>query len=28
MHKSIRARKITGTGGKDKTVVMGMLERG
>jgi len=28
MHKSVRARKITGTGGKDKTVVMGILERG
>jgi transposase-like protein len=28
MHKSKRARKITGTGGKDKTVVMGMMERG
>ena len=28
MHSSKRARKITGTGGKDKTVVMGMLERG
>lgn len=28
MHKSKRARVITGTGGKDKTVVMGMLERG
>jgi transposase-like protein len=28
MHKVDRARKITGTGGKDKAVVMGMLERG
>jgi transposase-like protein len=28
MHASKRARKITGTGGKDKTVVMGMMERG
>ena len=28
MHRSKRARVITGTGGKDKTVVMGMLERG
>jgi transposase-like protein len=28
MHKSKRARVITGTGGKDKTIVMGMLERG
>jgi transposase-like protein len=28
MHKAKRARVITGTGGKDKTVVMGMLERG
>jgi transposase-like protein len=28
MHKGKRARVITGTGGKDKTVVMGMLERG
>jgi transposase-like protein len=27
MHKDVRARKITGTGGKDKTIVMGMLER-
>jgi transposase-like protein len=27
MHKSKRDRVITGTGGKDKTVVMGMLER-
>jgi transposase-like protein len=28
MHKAERARKITGTGGKDKTAVMGILERG
>jgi transposase-like protein len=28
MHTSKRARKITGTGGKDKTPVMGILERG
>jgi len=28
MHKSIREKKITGTGGKDKTMVMGILERG
>jgi hypothetical protein len=28
MHKDVRARKITGTGGKDKTIVMGILERG
>ncbi len=28
MHASKRARKITGTGGKDKVVVMGMMERG
>jgi transposase-like protein len=28
MHKGVRARKITGTGGKDKTAVMGILERG
>jgi transposase-like protein len=28
MHKDVRARKITGTGGKDKTMVMGILERG
>lgn len=26
MHKDVRARRITGTGGKDKTVVMGMLD--
>jgi transposase-like protein len=28
MHASVKARKITGTGGKDKTIVMGILERG
>src|ERR1039457_846306 len=28
MHKAQRAEKITGTGGKDKTAVMGILERG
>ena len=28
MHAFDRARKITGTGGKDKTAVMGILERG
>ena len=28
MHTSERAKKITGTGGKDKTAVMGILERG
>src|SRR5471030_308870 len=28
MHKSKRTQKITGTGGKDKTAVMGILERG
>lgn len=28
MHKDVRARKITGTGGKDKIPVMGILERG
>lgn len=28
MHKSVRRRKITGTGGKDKTKVLGMIERG
>jgi len=28
MHKDVRSRRITGTGGNDKTVVMGMLERG
>src|SRR5271169_4720839 len=28
MHKSVRARRITATGTKDKTAVMGILERG
>jgi transposase-like protein len=28
MHKHIRERKIKGTGGKDKTAVIGVLERG
>src|SRR6202023_1440612 len=28
MHADKRAAKITGTGGKDKTAVMGILERG
>jgi len=28
MHVSKRQRRITGTGGKDKTAVMGLLERG
>jgi transposase-like protein len=28
MHKHVKARKITGTGGKDKTVVAGIMERG
>ncbi|MEK7996834.1 MAG: IS1595 family transposase [Planctomycetota bacterium] len=28
MHVSTRARRITGTGGKDKTAVMGILQRG
>ena len=28
MHKGVRARRITGTGGKDKTVVAGVLQRG
>src|SRR5665213_683785 len=28
MHATVRARKITGTGGKDKAMVMGILERG
>lgn len=27
MHKDVKERRITGTGGKDKTAVMGMLER-
>jgi transposase-like protein len=28
MHKDVRAKKITGTGGKDKALVAGMLQRG
>jgi len=28
MHKAKRERVITGTGGKDKTIVLGMIERG
>ncbi|SRR5579871_392009 len=28
MHKAVHARRIKGTGGKDKTAVMGILERG
>jgi len=28
MHKNVRAVKITGTGGKDKAMVLGILERG
>lgn len=28
MHKSVRARRITGTGGGDKTVVLGIRQRG
>jgi transposase-like protein len=28
MHAGVRARRVTGTGGKDKTAVMGILERG
>src|ERR1039457_2374352 len=28
MHKEVRARKIKGTGGRDKTIVVGFLERG
>jgi transposase-like protein len=28
MHANVKARKVTGTGGKDKTAVMGILERG
>jgi transposase-like protein len=28
MHKNVRARKITGTGGKDKAIVAGVLQRG
>lgn len=28
MHKWVREEKITGTGGKDKTMVVGVLQRG
>jgi transposase-like protein len=28
MHKDVRARRITGTGGKDKAIVAGVLQRG
>jgi len=28
MHKDVRARKITGTGGKDKVIVFGAMQRG
>jgi transposase-like protein len=28
MHKTVRARKITGTGGKDKAMMVGVMERG
>jgi transposase-like protein len=28
MHRDVKARKITGPGGKDKTIVSGILERG
>jgi len=28
MHMDVRARRITGTGGKDKAMVLGMVERG
>ena len=28
MHVDVRERRITGTGGKDKTAIIGMLERG
>jgi transposase-like protein len=28
MHKNVRAKKITGTGGKDKAIVAGVLQRG
>jgi transposase-like protein len=28
MHKDVRKRKITGTGGKDKTIVVGVRQRG
>ena len=27
MHKDVKARRITGTGGKDKTPVLGIVER-
>jgi hypothetical protein len=28
MHADVKARRITGTGGKDKSMVLGILERG
>jgi transposase-like protein len=28
MHKDVKARRVTGTGGKDKTAVVGIVERG
>jgi transposase-like protein len=28
IHKDVKSRKITGTGGKDKTMVLGIFERG
>jgi transposase-like protein len=28
MHRGVKARRIRGTGGKDKTIVLGMVERG
>src|SRR5207244_13391303 len=28
MHKSVKARRITGSGTKDKTIVMGIMQRG
>jgi transposase-like protein len=28
MHKNVKARKVTGTGGKDKATVLGILKRG
>src|SRR5207253_1168872 len=28
MHKDVRARRITGTGGEDKAIALGMVERG
>ena len=28
MHKDVKARRITGTGGKDKTAVVGIIQRG